>query len=397
MTPGEVSALVREEALGLGFHRVGIAPVMGWARHAHYQQWLAAGYAGEMDYLLASSEDRRDPRALQGDVRSIVCVALSYAHPEPLVPADALVRGRVARYARGTDYHHVLKARLYRLARTLSARFGRPLLYRACVDTAPLLEHEAAAAAGLGFIAKNTLLIAPGLGSQVLLGELLLDVAAEPGEVEVPRCGQCRACLEACPTGAFVDAYVLDARRCISYLTIELRGAIPRALRPLIGDHVLGCDICQDVCPFNAAAGAKSGGDPALAPPELVRARPPLLMLLGLGAAQYRRWVKRTAWRRISRAQLLRNTAVALGNVGGPTELEALGRAYARETEFALVRGHVAWAVGRIGERHRLTAPAAWEMARSMLGSWREQDPDETVREEVEHAWLQLENRPAGA
>ena len=267
MQPLAHAELIRQAALALGFARVGFTPVGPVERHRVYQEWLERGYAGDMAYLARDAAVRRDPAALLATAKTLVTVALSYAHAAPVdVPADRLAggpRGTIARYARGADYHHVLKEKLRSLARTLGESIGGAVAFLPCVDTAPLLEREAAQAGGIGFIAKNTMLIAPGAGSYVLLGELLVDVECEPGVSLEPRCGQCRACLDACPTGAFVDAYTLDARRCISYLTIELTGPIPRELRALVGDRVFGCDVCQEVCPFNASA---SDGARELAP-----------------------------------------------------------------------------------------------------------------------------------
>jgi epoxyqueuosine reductase len=342
-----VADLVRREARALGFVRVGFAPVAAFERHRVYRDWLARGFAGEMGYLQRDVETRRDPRALFASARTVVTVALSYAHPEgPDVPAEALgPRGRIARYARGDDYHVVLKRKLGGLASSLERALGRPLAALACVDTRPLLEREAAQASGLGFIAKNTMLIAPGAGSLLLLGELLLDVDCEPEPGLEPRCGECTRCLTACPTGAFVDAYTLDARRCISYLTIELTGAIPVELRPLVGDHVFGCDICQDVCPFNAATHDAS---PELAPRPGM-SRPSLRRLLALSSSDYRRLVKGSAMRRVHRPQLQRNAAVALGNVGTREDLPFLEAA--RSSSYELVREHAAWAIDAIERR----------------------------------------------
>jgi len=209
-----------------------------------------------------------------------------------------------------------------------------------------VLEREWAERAGLGFVAKNTMLIAPGLGSYVVLGELLVDAelpaTAEP---QKPRCGSCRACLDACPTGAFVDAFVLDARRCISYLTIEHEGVIPRELRAQMGTWVFGCDVCQEVCPFNAGAG--EAPDPLLQPRSTEHALPDLIALAGIGANQLRQLVKRTALRRISREVLLRNVAVALGNTGSPDAVPALVALLANRS--ALVRAHAIWALGHVG------------------------------------------------
>src|SRR6185312_11574271 len=298
-------------------------------------------FAADMRYLDAQSEERRDPRALLDSARTVVTVALSYAHPDPAdVPADRLARGprgRIARYARGDDYHVVLKNKLRALAAAVSRAADAAVAFVACVDTAPVLEREAASA-----------------GSFVLLGELVTDLDCAPGALDdaAPRCGACTRCLEACPTHAFVDAYTLDARRCISYLTIENPGPIPRELRPLVGDHVFGCDICQDVCPFNAADLQQSRTTCA---PELTPragyARPSLVRLLGLGSAQFRKWQAGSALRRIHRAQLLRNVAVALGNTGGVDELPPLMHALGEPSP--LVRAHVAWALAQILGRER--------------------------------------------
>jgi epoxyqueuosine reductase len=379
MDPLQAAERFRELARGLGFARIGFTPVGPVERHAVYREWLARGYAGDMEYLARHADARRDPRALLDTARTLVTVALSYAHADPPdVPADRLARGprgTIARYARGADYHVVLKQKLRALARGAAEALGRSVAFLPCVDTAPVLEREGAQAGGIGFIAKNTMLIAPGAGSYVVLGELLVDVECAPAPSEVaPRCGECRACLDACPTGAFVDAYTLDARRCISYLTIESTGAIPRELRALVGDRVFGCDVCQEVCPFNAGEHA---GAPELAP-RAGYARPSLVRLLGLGAAQFRKWNRQSALRRVHRAQLLRNVAVALGNVGGAAELVALARAL--DEKWPLVRAHAAWAVGEIGRREPATE------ARALLERRRSVEEDAGVREELDAA-----------
>jgi epoxyqueuosine reductase len=353
LDPTAAAALFRERALALGFARIGFSPVAAVARHSVYESWLRRGYAADMRYLADQSDERRDPRALYASARTLVTVALSYAHADPPdIPADRLSRGPrgfIARYARGDDYHVVLKNKLRHLARAIAEASGHPVAFVPCVDTAPLLEREAASAGGIGFQAKNTMLIAPGAGSYVLLGELLTDLECAPAPLDdaVPRCGQCRRCLDACPTGAFVDAYTLDSRRCIAYLTIENPGAIPRELRPLIGDRVFGCDVCQEVCPFNAAERSDEAA-PELRPRDGY-ARPTLTRLLGMGAAQFRKWQRESALRRVHRAQLLRNVAVALGNVGGVDELPHLMHALGEASP--LVRAHVAWAIAAIVAR----------------------------------------------
>jgi epoxyqueuosine reductase len=357
-----VSRGLIDAARRLGFHRVGVVAVAPAERHAVFEAWVAAGCAGSMDYLVSpeARAQRRDVRALLTEARSVVTVGLAYAAPAAPAPPGT---GVIARYARGADYHMVLKDKLTRLGEAAAALLGRPVAARPCVDTAHVLERDLADRGGLGFAGKNTMIIAPGLGSYLLLGELLLDVDAAPvGGAERRRCGECRLCLDACPTGAFVAAHALDARRCISYLTIEHRGAIPRELRAAIGQRIFGCDVCQEVCPFNAAASACA---PELAP---TRDPPDLVALLSLGAAQFRRFVRRTALRRIHRAQLLRNVCVALGNGADRGAIGPLRQAFL--VEGPLVRVHAAWALGRLGDHAFLSGRLADE-------------PDAEVREEI--------------
>jgi epoxyqueuosine reductase len=347
-----IAQLARE----LGFARAAIVPIEPPRRHALYTSWLADGHAGGMTYLATSEHTgtRADLRRLLASARALIVVALAYDRTEP-VPPDRLLRGRIARYARGEDYHLVMRDRLVALADRLAAALGTPVASRPCVDSAPLFEREWAERGGLGFVAKNTMLIAPGAGSYVVLGELLVDADLVPTAPEAPpkpRCGTCRSCLDACPTNAFVDAYVLDARRCISYLTIEHHGVIPRELRASIGTWVFGCDICQEVCPFNAGSGEPP--DPALAPRTLDHSLPDLVALAAKGANQLRQFVRRTALRRIPRDVLLRNVAVALGNTGSVDAVPALA-ALLRE-KSPLVRAHAVWALQVLGAHAILAA-----------------------------------------
>ena len=351
----------------------------------------AAGMHGSMAYMAADAhvQGRGDLCQLLAGARSVVVVALAYARPgsapriddahgSPAPNGDDArpLRGRVAGYARGRDYHGVFKERLWRLADALSGYAGRDVGARPCVDSAPVLERDLAEAAGLGFTGKNTMLITPGLGSYTLLGELLLDleVAATPvRERDVKeRCGTCRACIDACPTQAFPAPFVLDARRCVSYLTIEHRGSIPPPLRPGLGSMIFGCDVCQDVCPFNARAPDRHPPDPALAPVTPDSGAPDLLRLLALGSNQHRRLVAGTALRRASREQLVRNACVALGNIGDARAVPALARML--DDRSAVVRAHAAWALGQLGATGPLTDALTHE-----------RDPD--VRAEV-HAAL---------
>lgn len=343
-----------------------------------------------MTYLGRDAEVRRDPRKLLEQARSVVCVALSYAHVEPPQGGESpsRLRGQIARYARGEDYHLVLKRRLQSLAERLVARISdekkesAAIAYRVCVDSAPLLERALAARAGLGFIGKNTLLITPGVGSYTVLGELLLEFDLQDVATPIePRCGTCRLCIDVCPTGAIIDAYRIDARRCISYLTIENSGPIPKPLRRAIGTWIFGCDLCQEICPWNAGQSVRagSGADEELRP-RAQQSRPDLLWLLELGAAQFRRFVKRTALRRLGRSQLLRNVAVALGNVGSRSELPAIIAALQREPP--LVRRHLAWAIGEIAARD----VGARAQAQAALLARLSVEDDGEVREELEAA-----------
>ncbi|MCS6914543.1 MAG: tRNA epoxyqueuosine(34) reductase QueG [Myxococcales bacterium] len=359
-----MAAWLRQQAQALGLSRIALAPAEQVPQHRLFAAWLAAAYAGEMDYLCRDAEARSDPRTLLHQARTVLCAALSYAH-DPPAAQDGVPRGRIARYARGPDYHWVLRQRLRALAARIVERVGHPVACRVCVDTAPLLERALGARAGLGFQGKNTLLITPGLGSYTVLGELLLDLELPPGDPMEPRCGSCRACLDACPTGALVGPYQLDARRCISYLTIEHRGPIPAALRSHLSTWVFGCDVCQEVCPYNAAGRT---GDP-----ELVSGQPDpeLRALLRLGTAQFRRFVRRRALRRVRRAQLLRNVAVALGNAGGPADVPALVEALGEREP--LIRQHAAWALGRIASRHPEAKGSALQALRAALAT--EEDP----------------------
>ena len=349
MTPDALRDHVIARARHHGFHRVGVVPVEPARRSELYAAWLAAGHHGEMAYLAAPEHvaGRADPRALLSEARTVVVVALAYGKDAPPPPGG--VRGLIARYARGTDYHMVMRDKLAALADDVGAALGRPLAARVCVDSAPVAERELAEQAGLGFVAKNTMVIAPGLGSYVVLGELLLDAElapTAPPERAARGCGGCRACLDACPTGAFVDAYVLDARRCISYLTIEHHGPIPVELRPRMGAMVFGCDICQEVCPYNAAAPDRHPPDAALAPRDPHHAFPDLLALAAAGANQLRQFVKRTALRRVDRRRLLRNVAIALGNSADPRAVPAAAGLLAHPEP--LVRGHAAWALAEL-------------------------------------------------
>jgi epoxyqueuosine reductase len=345
-----------DRARDLGFDLVGIAPASPVPHLDAYHTWLARGYHGEMGYLARPDrvERRGDPVKILPGVRSIICVGLNYytgALSASLRHDPS--RGLVSNYAWDRDYHDLMTVRLKELAAFVGAETEGQVAHRTYVDTGPILERAYAARAGLGFIGKNTCLINFKMGSWMFLAEILLDVELEPTSRGTSvSCGTCRRCLDACPTGALIAPYVLDARRCISYLTIELKGPVPRKLRPLIGNWIYGCDVCQAVCPWQRFAKPTQERSFYAAGPD--RAVPVLLDLIEMNEDAFRQRYEGTPIFRIGRHRLLRNAAVALGNWGDEQAVPALTQALAA-TE-PLVRGHAAWALGHIGGQTGRTA-----------------------------------------
>jgi epoxyqueuosine reductase len=340
---------IRKRAQSLGFDLVGISPAFPVPRLGAYRAWIAKRYYGEMGYMARADrvERRENLAAILPGVRSIVCVGLNY-YPGPLSndrESDPS-RGLIAGYAWGQDYHDLMLSRLEELSHFICSQ-AKSATTRTYVDTGPILERAYAAQAGLGFIGKNTCLIHPQMGSWLFLGEILTDVELAPTSRETAvSCGTCRRCLDTCPTGALVAPYVLDARRCISYLTIELKGVIPPDLRPLMGHWIYGCDVCQQVCPWQRfAAITREQAFLAQAPD---RAAPRLTELIGMNEETFRRRYAGTPILRIGRAQLLRNVAVALGNWGSEHAVPALRHALVDPEP--LVRDHAAWALKQIDQ-----------------------------------------------
>ena len=339
------------KARDLGFDLVGVAPAYPIPTLRAYRTWLDQGYHGEMGYMARPDrvERREDPARIVPGVRSIVCVGLNhYPGGLPAEFRDDPSRGLISNYAWGLDYHDLMIPRLEELVAFISARVGpgHRVVSRVYVDTGPVLERAYAVAAGLGFIGKNTCLIHPKMGSWLFLGEILLDLELDstPAEMGV-SCGSCRRCLDACPTGALVAPYVLDARRCISYLTIELKGPIPHDLRPSMGNWIYGCDVCQAVCPWQRFANPTV--ERSLLAEEPGHAAPLLLDLMEMDEAAFQQRYSRTPIARIGRRRLLRNVAVALGNWGDARAVPALTRAL--NASAPLVRGHAAWALDHVG------------------------------------------------
>ncbi|HXG51635.1 MAG TPA: tRNA epoxyqueuosine(34) reductase QueG [candidate division Zixibacteria bacterium] len=366
----ELSRRVKEAAYRLGFDLVGISPAVPPPHEEFFAQWLRKGLGGELDYLERTEELRRDPRKVAPWAVSLISVGMNYYTPHPRPDPPARGTGWISRYAWGDDYHELMQQRLAELLDRIGEL--RPgVRGKAFVDSGPVLERDVAGRAGIGWIGKNTHLISPRRGSWFFLGELLVDLPLAYDRPIADRCGRCNLCLRACPTAAFVGPYVLDARRCISYLTIELKGWMPRHLRPLVGNHVFGCDICQEVCPYNVKA--RSSREGAYEPRPGLHA-PDLVSLLSLTEEEFRQRFRGSPIRRAKRRGLLRNVAVALGNSKDPGAVPALCRALADQEP--LVRGHAAWALGRIGTAEALAA----------LRGRLEQESDPAVRDEIESA-----------
>jgi epoxyqueuosine reductase len=336
-----MESAIKAQALGLGFDLAGITRTGPADTAAHFDRWLADGHAGTMAYMERQAEIRRDSRRPFEAGASAIVVALNYGGKEPTGP--------VARYARGDDYHDVMWRKLDSLHSWIDNHLGHPTTACAYVDTGPLLERDLARRAGLGWFGKNTNLINPKLGSFFFLGALLIDLELEPdAPFKADRCGNCTRCLDACPTNAFVAPRVLDATRCISYLTIELREPIPVDLRESMGELVYGCDICQDVCPWNVRF-ATDLREEAFRPRDAVasnEARTIALELLAMDDASYQSTFRGSAMKRAKRRGLARNAAVVLGNIGDRRDIDALTRAL--EDPEVLVREHAAWALERI-------------------------------------------------
>jgi epoxyqueuosine reductase len=358
----------------LGFSLVGFTRPEPLAEFPVYRDWVASGLHAGMSYLAEprALERRANPSLILPDARTVVVLALPYDNPAAAaLPSGPRPNGRIAAYAWGKDYHYIIPPRLESALAQMERLLGFRPAARGYTDTGSILERSFAQRAGLGWIGKNTCLIAPGLGSYFLLAELFLAVEVEPDAPFVSdQCGTCTRCIAACPTGCIRPDRTLDAGRCISYLTIENKGAIPPDLRAPMGDWVFGCDICQQVCPWNIRF-ARPKGDPAFTPPaEMGQAD--LIAELQLSPQEFNRKFKGTPLVRAKRRGYLRNLAVALGNAGDPAAVSVLAACLLDEPE-PLVRAHAAWALGR------LNTPAA----RDGLAKALAQENDLSVRDEI--------------
>ena len=336
-----IEDLLKAQAYGLGFDLVGITTLGPVETAADFDSWLAQGYAGDMEYLARGSAKRRDSRLPVAGATTAIVVGLSYGGRAP--------GGPVARYARGDDYHEIMTSRLDELHKWLGQEIGRSVVGKSYVDTGPLLERDLARRAGLGWFGKNTNLVNPEIGSFFFIGSLLVDLELVPDvPFEADRCGSCTRCLDACPTNAFVGPRVLDATKCISYLTIETKGEIPLELRERVGDLVYGCDVCQSVCPWNVKF-SEELGEPAFGPRDAIARKSALELsrdLIAMDEEQFRSRFRNSPMKRAKRRGLARNAAVVLGNLGSPRDADVLARAL--EDPEPLVRDHAGWALERI-------------------------------------------------
>jgi epoxyqueuosine reductase len=368
----ELKEEIRRTALASGFDAARFAaPDYGARSAADLAAFLAEGRAGTMDWLAREPERRGDPKALWPEVRSILVLGANYAPAQdPRAILAEKERGAISVYAQGDDYHELMKKRAKRLASAIAAQHG--VAVKVFVDTAPVMEKPAAMRAGLGWQGKHTNLVSRDFGSWLFLAEIFLALDLPPDDAEADHCGTCARCIAACPTGAITGPYRIDARACISYLTIEHKGPIPRAFRAAMGNRIYGCDDCLAVCPWNKYARACS--EPAFLPRPALTA-PRLAELAALDDAAFRALFRKTAVKRIGRDRFLRNVAIALGNSGSPEAVEAVLRLLGDAAP--LVRGAAVWAAARLLRPDSFAALAAERLPG---------EADEDVRAEWRHA-----------
>ena len=371
-SPADLKTRLVSEARALGFDRIGVSgPEATKEAAKHFREFLDAGAHGDMDWLAAHPERRADPRALWSAVRSVIMLGVNYGPDEnPLSILEQRTRGAISAYAQGDDYHDLIKKRLKALARWLVA--ASPCEVKVFVDTAAVMEKPLAQAAGLGWQGKHTNLVSREFGSWLFLGAIFTTLDLPRDDTEADHCGSCRACLDICPTAAFPAPYKLDARRCISYLTIESKGPIPREFRKAIGNRIYGCDDCLAVCPWNKFALA--GRETKLAAREDLRA-PSLADLARLDDAAFRARFTKSPVKRIGRFRFVRNVLIAIGNSGDAALAEEAMRLL--DDESPLVRGAAVWALSQLLEREAFSKLAARAISA---------ESDETVRAEWQHA-----------
>ncbi|GIW46574.1 MAG: epoxyqueuosine reductase [Deltaproteobacteria bacterium] len=360
---------IKEKALEIGFDLVGISPVGPFPESLFFKEWLSEGFNGEMKYMERNSDRREDVRRVFPEARSVISCGLNYntEYPYSINKVDKQ-RGWISRYAWGDDYHEVIKDRLSKLLgfiREVSPVEVKALIY---VDTGPVLERVYGRYGGIGWIGKNTCLINQKIGSWIFIGEIITNLELNYDSPVPDRCGTCRRCIDACPTGALVKPYVLDSRLCISYLTIELKGKIPVELREKVGNNVFGCDICQDVCPWNRRA--KSSRETSFLPRESLF-NPELSSLSELTEEDFKKVFRKSPVKRAKRRGFIRNVLVAMGNSGNKRFIPHVKRLL--KDADPLVRAHAVWALWKLEGKDAL------ETIKGLLA--KEHDP--MVREEI--------------
>lgn len=378
---GTLTQQIQTRANELGFELVGIIPAAHSETIARYRQWVENGYAGKMHYLEKHLPLKADVRQLLTEAKSVISLAMNYYTLDPpKALAEDPGRGQISRYAWGDDYHQLIRERLVELVEFIKQTAEDELKTRVCVDTAPVIEREYAQKAGIGWIGKNTNLIHWRSGSWYFLSEILVSVVLE-SEVPTLRgsCGTCTRCIEECPTDAIIEPNLLDSRLCISYLTIELRESIPKQLRPKMGNLIFGCDICQEVCPWNSKAVPTP--EPGFHPRDGNLA-PELLSLISMTQQEFSSRFKGSPIKRAKRRGFLRNVLVAIGNWGQRRAIPALKGALADDEP--LIRGHAAWALGRIGG----------DAARRILQTRLTVETQTEVITEIQDALLETERSP---
>ena len=364
----ELKSHLKRRAEELGFSLFGVTPADPLDSAAFYARWIAMGYAGEMDYLKRNIEKREDVTKIVPGAQSVICLGMEYLQPshENYSPTE----GRFASYARGDDYHEVIKKRLFELWEFIKSE-KKDVSGRVYVDTAPVLERELAQRAGIGWTGKNTCIINKNCGSFFFLSEIVSTLKLPPDEPATDHCGTCTKCIDACPTDAFPEPYVMNASRCISYLTIEHKSSIPKQLRSKIGNWVYGCDICQDVCPWNKRASFSN--EPAYKSRKDFD-KPPLIEWMQLNKEEFKKKFRKNPAKRPKRRGLLRNVAVALGNSGSQSSVPSL--IVALTDEEPLIRSHAAWSLGQ------LKGDSAYEA----LLNRKDKEKDFSVLEEIHSA-----------
>ncbi len=378
MKSNSINKLISRKATELGFDLVGFAPVSRSKTIEIYNNWLKKGYSGSMDYLKRHAKLKEDPRKLLPQTVSLVALGFNYNTIDPPTITNDPKIGKISRYAWGEDYHSLIRKKLNVLEDYVCRELKVGNISRSFVDSGPILEKEIAFRAGLGWIGKNSNLINYKKGSWFFLAEILVDFELEPDfPFDRVDCGKCTICIDACPTNAIIDDRLIDARLCISYLTIELKDSIPKKLRSKMGNHIFGCDICQNVCPWNKES-AKSNEKGLYPLPENIS--PELAKLMNMDANDFNNRFKNSPIKRTKRRGLLRNVAVALGNWANPAAIPALSKGL--HDEESLVRSHSAWAMGRILDKK----------AKKKLEEAKELEDNEEVLKEIVEALNYLES-----